>query len=645
MTRKSRRRYRGLLAATAALCTAAAPVVLSTAPAVAAPAAEVVVKPFQKVYSDHVYGDFLTVGNTVLGCPPAGHPDAAACEAAAAGTTNTNNNSIEMMYVDRSGAAGTYNSSTGEVAVPPGAEVVHAELIWGGNTGTYGTTGRAVCDTAGPATQPPGGLDPLTAQPLIRVANGPMVPVTVADSVADPANGAGPHYYSARADVTSFFAGVTGGTDPVPVSVGNVFAPQGKGCVGGWSLQVVYAYDGPDAQYAPTRRAVDLYYGHVRQGSGDAPTTVQVCDFYRYGTATPNAGVSALEGDRGTSGDKFRVNGTAIKDEHTNSTNNFFDSTADGAVDPGYVNTLGLDAKKFPLPAQTIPAGSTCADLTFETNGDTYVPFQVALSVPIPDLEFKKTAAPMVVRPGDLVTYTVTVTNTSEVPYPKARFSDDLAQALDDAGYGGGEAGTGDLTYGNGRVAWSGDLAPDQTATIRYTVRLNDPPTGDGLLHNAVSALAAETPRTNCDETSQDPNCAAAPHVADPQADLRVVKRVRADGPVGPGDRFVYKVRVTNKGPYAAHDVTAGDTLPGAIDFVRSTDGCTAKGQKVTCGPLPELGAGESYTWTFRVRLDPGYRGSGSDLGNVARVWSTTHDPQPGNNVSPEVVPPLRDKK
>lgn len=624
------------------LCTAVLASAVASVPlaAGAAPAAAGVVKPFEKVYDDAVYGDFITGGNTALGCD--GSPDEAVCIEAASGASNTNNNSIDMRQLDRAGlSTASFNSTSGEYEIPPGSKIVHAQLMWGGNTGTYGTNSRLACDLASPST-PPAAPGPEGAAPILRVAGGAESPVPIDEFTRDPV-AAGPHYYTARSDVTDLFAGAPDGT-PFRVDVADVWAPEGKGCVGGWSLTIVYGYDAPNAQYAPERRAVDLYYGHVTQRSSDAPTNVQICGFYRAGDATPHASTSILEGDRGVSGDKFRVNGQAIVDEKTGSANNFFNSVADYALDPAYDNTLGLDAKGFDLPADAIPAGSECAELTFETNGDTYVPFQVALSVPVPDLKYTKTAAPLSVKPGDTITYTVEIENIGDLDYPNAKFSDDLSEVNDDAVYQNDiTADTGTADYTAPRLRWTGDLAAGEKAVITYSAKVNDPVSGNGELGNRVTVDGAQNERTNCEADSTDPACEPTPVVDVPKADLRIVKRLRSAETVRPGDRFVYLLRVTNQGPDEAENITVTDKLPKAISFVRSKEGCTESAGAVTC-EAASLAAGESRTWTIRVRLDKDYQGSGMDLGNTAKVSSTTKDPKLRNNTSQEVFPPLSDK-
>ncbi|MYW67944.1 DUF11 domain-containing protein [Streptomyces sp. SID8379] len=506
------RQVQSTLAALAASAAAAATLV-----AAAVPASAVVVEPFAQRYDEAVYGDFLTLGNTVMQCPSTPADDAARCLAAQAGTTTENNNQFDMQYTDTAGfGTGVLNSSTGQVTIPPGATVAYARLFWGGNDGTYklGNNQIARCDTAGLATSPTDS-GPLDTRPLVRVGGGAETRATVQNAVRTPAAVGGPHYYTAESDITALFAGVTTGT-PVPVAVGDIWAPTGKGCVGGWSLTVVYQYDGPNEQYAPTRRNVYIYGGHVVQQSKDPDTTIGIDGFYRAGNKDVRASVTAYEGDANVTGDAFLVNGTRISDPDSGGgTNNFFNSRAEGCLDPCEGNNFSIDAKTATIPSSVIPEGATSADLTFRTRGDTYVPSALAFSVPVPDLEVSKTASPKTVRPGDKVTYTVTAKNIGGVDYPGAKFADDLSDLLDDATYNNdASANIGTVTYDRPRLSWTGSVPEGRTATITYSVTVHDPVDGDGRLTNNV---IADTPRTNCDDGSTDPSCGAAPTIEEPE--------------------------------------------------------------------------------------------------------------------------------
>ncbi|MFF1565120.1 hypothetical protein ACFVY1_16565 [Streptomyces sp. NPDC058293] len=219
-----------------------------TALGAAAPASADVVAPFPKRYDESLDGGFVTIGNTVMGCPAAPADLAARCAVAAGGRDGANGTFV-MRRVNTAGTTAGYGSSTGRVTIPPGAKVAYARLFFGGNDGTYkGPNGAqlARCDLSGADVRTSPGA-PLAAVPVLGVNDGAAAKVSAEHLVQDPATTDGPHYYTGEADVTSMFAGVTGTGAPVPVAVGGVWAPDGKGCVAGWSMTVVYKYGAPNA--------------------------------------------------------------------------------------------------------------------------------------------------------------------------------------------------------------------------------------------------------------------------------------------------------------------------------------------------------------------------------------------------------------
>lgn len=60
----------------------------------------------------------------------------------------------------------------------------------------------------------------------------------------------------------------------------------------------------------------------------------------------------------------------------------------------------------------------------------------------------------------------------------------------------------------------------------------------------------------------------------------------------------------------------------------------------MTCTSTDPLAPGASRSWTFTVRLDPGYKGDGTDVRNTATAAATTADPVAANNTSPSAGPP-----
>ncbi len=460
------------------------------------PAQAVIVEPFTLRYDRAIYGDFLTIGNAVMQCPTSPPATAAQCQGAQAGTNNLNNNAFVMSPANSDALPGAFDSSSGLFTIPAGATIVYARLFWGGHNGLHriGANLTRMCETG--ATAVPSAGDPLTTPVLLRVAGGTTSTISPQVSHDDPLSLGGPHFYTAEAEVTSAFAGVTGGA-AATVAVGNVWAATGNGCTAGWSLTVVWAFPSLNPA-APVKRHVYLWGGHVRQGSTDPATTITVDGFIRApGTERTRVSLTAYEGDRGTSGDRFLVNGANIAEPTGTGpqpANNFFISASDGALNPQRINNLSIDAKDFSLPLGTIPVGATSASLTFATNGDTYVPQQLALSVPVPELHITKTAAVTSARPGDTIAYTLTVTNISPVPFPDAVITDEIE--------------------GMGQVfSWTGDLAPQQTVVLTYSVTAP----ANGPVVNAVRAL-----ESNCDPDHHDSECSVTIPIILPSPPLPV---------------------------------------------------------------------------------------------------------------------------
>ena len=81
--------------------------------------------------------------------------------------------------------------------------------------------------------------------------------------------------------------------------------------------------------------------------------------------------------------------------------------------------------------------------------------------------------------PGSAVQYTITVADTGQTPYTGATVTDDLTGVLGRAAYNGDAAATtGTASYASPVLTWTGDLAPGDTATITYSVTVNNPETG-----------------------------------------------------------------------------------------------------------------------------------------------------------------------
>ncbi|MFE1320372.1 GEVED domain-containing protein [Kitasatospora phosalacinea] len=212
-----------------------------------------------------------------------------------------------------------------------------------------------------------------------------------------------------------------------------------------------------------------------------------------------------------------------------------------------------------------------------------------------PHLTIQKTATPGSTQPGGRVDYTVTVTNDGTGPYAGAKISDDLTGVLDDATYNGDlTADSGTATYAAPHVDWNGDLAPGQTVTLRYSVTVNTPDTGDKHLTNAVVGPDG----SDCTTCTTDT----------PVATLVIAKQADQTS-ARPGGTVGYTVTVANDGtaPYAG--ATMADDLTLVIDDATYNGDLTADSGTATY-TAPEVGwsgdvaAGQTVTIRYSVTVN-----------------------------------------
>ncbi len=165
------------------------------------------------------------------------------------------------------------------------------------------------------------------------------------------------------------------------------------------------------------------------------------------------------------------------------------------------ISNPDLGDKRLVNTAVSAAAGSNCP------NGSTDPACTTTVTVLVPALTITKTSSVSTATPGSTVGYTITVDNTGQTPYTGASVTDSLTGVLGDAAYNNNAAAsTGTVSYASPVLTWTGDLATGQTATITYSVTVNNPDTGGQVLSNtAVSAATGST----CPSGSTSPGCAA----------------------------------------------------------------------------------------------------------------------------------------
>ncbi len=231
-------------------------------------------------------------------------------------------------------------------------------------------------------------------------------------------------------------------------------------------------------------------------------------------------------------------------------------------------------------------------------------------------------------KPGDVVHYTVKLTNTGSGAFTvanPARMLDDLTGVLDDATYNADAAADVGATpsYAAPRIAWSGPLAAGQTVTVTYSVTLKGG--GDGTVRNVAFAPPGTNPNPptpDCTTPGGVP-CAAVETLL---PKLTITKTANRTALPAVGQTIVYTVTVGNAGPgdfTAAHLATFSDDLSAVLDDATMNVAAITASRGTATFTSPNLAwsgtlpAGQSATITYTLT----YTGAGDhQLDNSACV-------------------------
>ncbi|MGP0025939.1 MAG: beta strand repeat-containing protein, partial [Streptosporangiaceae bacterium] len=250
------------------------------------------------------------------------------------------------------------------------------------------------------------------------------------------------------------------------------------------------------------------------------------------------------------------------------------------------VNNPDTGNKVMTSTLSTSAAGSNCPA------GGSDSRCTVSVPVLVPALSITQAASTSSAVPGQVIGYTLTISNTGTAPYAGAVVTDSFAQMFDDAGYDGdASASAGAVAYAAPVLTWTGDLAPGASAVITYSVTVHNPDTGDKLvITTAASAAAGST----CPPGTTASPCQLVVPVLTPG--LTIVKTASTTAPV-PGQQVIYTITVTDSGqtPYTGASLT--DPLSGVLDDAAYDNDASA-----TAGTVSY--AGSAVSWTGN--LNPG---------------------------------------
>ena len=224
--------------------------------------------------------------------------------------------------------------------------------------------------------------------------------------------------YRCFADVTTTVNMARGGDYTVANVLGSTGIPDQQA---GWALVVVIG--------DPTLnlRNLTVFDGLVEITNGQAPVTFTVDGFRTPATGDRHTkiGVVATEGDLAFVNDVMLLDGNVVGDG-ISPENNFFNSTISdlgnpvSSKNPNYVNQLGFDIDRLQVK-NLLENNDTSATVRIQTTDDAYAVMVITFATQLfdPRVSATKTVTKggvdvndQNVFPGDVLDYTVTVTNS-----------------------------------------------------------------------------------------------------------------------------------------------------------------------------------------------------------------------------------------
>ena len=586
-------------------------------------------RPFEPRFSTNVNGQITAAANTLMQCPndTIDSDLNTQCNQARAGTNARNNNSMDMRMLDVDSDPSTFNSSSAELMLPDGYEVLFAGLYWTADT-TRGDLIKGASGFVGtPSAAPDVGA---IGQARLTVPGGAASePITASN--ADQTTGG---EYGAFADVTSLVRAA----GPGSYTVANVQAGTGGDRSAGWTLVVAYA----DADEPLRNLSVSDGFLSV---SGQALVSIPLSGFKTpsSGQVKTEVGVVAYEGDAGKTGDYLTLNDRRLVDavHPENNTENSTIANLGSLVttkSPNWKNQLGYDSSFFAADG-FLDNNATTAIMKAKTTGDTYLPQAITFATELfsPNVTLAKSAAIVgggAAEPGATIRYTVTATNNGAANATNVQLSDPIPSAVTLSAGPTVSAGTGNATNVGGTITArlgtgagasdGGTLEPGASATVTFDATINaDRPLGDVITNTGTLNFVSPDLDLLISTVAS-----AATTVTYP--DPGIVKTISSSA----GGAYTFDLTVTNQGTLPTiGTVTVGDTRGGAFTggYTMSGSGWSCPGSASPCTRSDSLAPGASYP---PVTVDSTYTPGGSVL-NSATV---TGGGQPSDANSPALL-------
>ena len=237
------------------------------------------------------------------------------------------------------------------------------------------------------------------------------------------------------------------------------------------------------------------------------------------------------------------------------------------------------------------------------------------------DLVISLSPVEVLAAPGDLISYSLTVTNQGPSDAADLIVTDLVSPLLRLVS---AESEIMDCFVGGSASCALTSLAVGNTASVTVIAQL-DPDAVTGVGFENLATVVTTTPDSDYGNNTATASGAVGPASSD-------VRLTQSASPVVAGGRATYTLTAVNHGPSDATGVVVADAVPNSLTITNATTDrgrCSVSQGVVSCqvGALPAGGA--TATITIAGQLDPAAQGS---LANTATVTSASADPDTTNN-------------
>lgn len=294
-----------------------------------------------------------------------------------------------------------------------------------------------------------------------------------------------------------------------------------------------------------------------------------------------------------------------------------------------------VNAQVTPDATGSVVNTATVTSLMNDPNPGDNTATDVDILSPRADLSITKTNGVTSVRPGDTLTYTITVRNAGPSDVTQARVVDVFPGSLRNVTYTRLAAGM--ITTGSGSIDEKVDLAAGGTITYTVTGKLDE-----AAVDSVVNTASVQPPAGVTDPDPGNNQSTDVDSVIRSNVDIAV--RKTADRLRGvPGEPVRYTVVVSNVGQAPVTTAQVVDEFPAQLtnvtytsSVVGSASGNTPSGAGVLRDTL-SLAPGASVVYSIQGLLASSATGSLQNVAQVTVVGQT--DTNPGNNVDVNVLP------